>query len=372
MSGMLRDVLSERADAAGSPDLELGDLIARGERRIRHRRRVALGGTVAAVALTVSASFALLQVGDDRTSPPAGPPATNPPSPVDGRPDTPDASRPLTYGLGGTIHYGNRVIEAVEDADGLFVFDDGLAILTGADGRTGDTRLFFTDGGSDPVEIARGIGRVTSGEVGSLLVWLDGDDVVIYDTHARGVIARVRLNGLRLSNPITPLEDAVYWTEYDDSTATELSDGQLVRFDVSTRTRTPASQAQYRAETRTALSPTLVVGSAESRDAAVSFTVVDSLLGVDTRSDAPGPAFVAATGKRLQVSVPDRYDGVTLHIFQWLDDDRFALVAEGGIKRTPTGDLLVCRISAGQCSTVAYGEKYWLLPGPGGSVGAED
>ena len=36
--------------------------------------------------------------------------------------------------MGGTIHYGDRVIEAAEDPDGLFLFDDGLAIFTGEDG----------------------------------------------------------------------------------------------------------------------------------------------------------------------------------------------------------------------------------------------
>jgi len=368
MNGMLRDLLSERANAAGNPDLDLDDLIARGERRLSHRRRAALGGTVAAVVLTVGATLALVQTGDRATSP-VGPPTTNSPSTVDVLPDTAEGSRPLTYGVGATIHYGDRIIEAAEDADALFVFDEGLAILTGDDGRTDENRLFFTDGG-EPVEIARGVGMLTPGVIGSLLVWVDGDDVVIYDVHVRAEVARLALNGLRLTDPI-PLEDAVYWIEYDDATATKASDGQLVRYDLASGTRTPASRADSVAETWRANPPILVVGSAESRDPAASFTVVDSQLGVDTRSEAPGPAFVAATGERLRVSVPDQYEGVTLHIYQWLDDDRFALVAEGGVKRAPIGDLLVCRISAGQCHTVASGEQYWLLAG-GGGVGSED
>ena len=122
MKGMLRDLLTERADAAGSPALDLHGLIAQGERRITRRRRVALGGAAAALALTVGASFALSQTGD-HASPPVGPP-TNPPSNVDITPDATDDSRPLTYGVGATIHYGDRVIEAAEDPDGLYVFDD--------------------------------------------------------------------------------------------------------------------------------------------------------------------------------------------------------------------------------------------------------
>ena len=370
MNGMLRDLLSERADAAGSPDLDLHDLIAQGERSVRRRSRVAVAGTAAAVVLTVGASFGLLQAGD-RTTSPVGPP-TSPPSKVDVSPDTTDGSRPLTYGVGGTIHYGDRVIEAAEDADGLFVFDEGLAILTGADGNNAENRLFFTDGDSEPVEIARGVEMLTSGEVGSLLVWLGGDDVVIYDVQVRAVVARVPLNGLRLANPITPLEDAVYWTEYDDATATNLGDGQLVRYEVATSSRTPASQADYRAEIRTAVPPVFVAGSPDSQEPVADFIAVDSHLGASTSSETPEPVFVAATGERLQVSVPGQYNGVAMDLFQWLDDDRFALVADSGVKNAPIGDLLECSISAGQCNTLASGEHDWLLPGSGASVGRED
>jgi hypothetical protein len=166
----------------------------------------------------------------------------------------------------------------------------------------------------------------------------------------------------------------VYWHEYTEGTVTTDGREDLVRYDVPTGTRTLASAAELRAETRTAVSPVLVVGSADSLTPAEGFTVVDSQLEFET--DAQGvapPVFVRATGERLRVGVPDGYDGELLSVFQWLDDDRFAVVAEGGVKRAPVGDLLVCRISAGQCRTVATGEQYWLLPaGLTASVGGED
>lgn len=377
MNGMLRDLLSERADAAGSPDLDLDGLIAQGERSLTRRRRVAVGATAAAVALAVGTSFALVQVvGDDRSAPPVGPPA-NPPSNVDITPDVTDDARPLTYGVGATVHYGDRVIEAAEDPDGLFVFDGGLWFFTGENGGTTTTHLYYTDGSSEPVEIARGIDRPTPGQVGSLLVWLEGDDVVIYDTDVPDVVARVPLNGRRLGNPIIPLEDAVHWREYDDS-AESISDGRSVRYDLSTGSRTRVSRADERAaEARAAGPPRLVVGSADSELSVEHFEVIDSRL--ETRasgSGAPPPVFVAATGERLRVSVPDGYDGEAMGVFQWLDEDRFALVVLGiaGIGNAPTGDLLVCRISAGRCRTVANVanvREYWLLPGPFGAVGAE-
>lgn len=372
MNGLLRDLLSERADAAGAPDLDLGELIAEGEQRVTRRRRLVLGGTAAAVVLTVGASFALVRAGDRSTSPEI-PPTTNSPSiTVEDPPDTDDGSRPLTYGVGATIHYGDRVIEAAEDPDGLYVFDDGLWFFTGENEGTSTTHLYYTDGSSEPVEIARGIDRVAPAEVGSLLVWLDGDDLVIYDTHVRGVVARVPLNGQRLGNPIIPVEDAVYWREYDDS-AESISDGRTVRYDLSAGTRTRVSRADERAaEARAAGSPRLVVGSADSTDRVEDFTVDDSQVGVDTGSGAPEPVFVAATGERLRVRLPDGYDGQSVGVFQWLDDDRFALSANSGVKNAPIGDLLLCQISSGQCRTIASGEQDWLLPGPFGGVGSED
>ena len=183
MNGILRDMLDERADAAGNPDLDLGDLIAHGERRVKHRRRLAMAGTATAVALTVGASVGLIRAGDRATSPLGPPPTTPSDTTQDAAPDTTDGSRPLTYGVGATIHYGDRVIEAAEDAGGLYVVDDGLAILTGRDDADADNRLYVMDG-FEQVEIARGIERLTVGEVGSLLVWLDRDDVVIYDSQA--------------------------------------------------------------------------------------------------------------------------------------------------------------------------------------------
>ena len=164
----------------------------------------------------------------------------------------------------------------------------------------------------------------------------------------------------------------MYWHERLEGTVYEgKAHDELVRYDVSTGTRAPASQADYRAETRTT-PPMLVVGSADS-SARLSKTSSSSTHGSRAtpgaarllRSSWPRPANACAS------ALPDGYDGESLYVFQWLDDDQFALVVSVGVGNVPTGDLLVCRISAGECRTVASGEQYWLLPGPFGGVGAE-
>ena len=374
MNGLLSDLLNERADAAGSPDLDLRDLIAHGDRRVARRRRVVLGGTAAVVVLVVGASFALLRAGD-RTTTPDIPPATNSPSTTDVAPDPTgtDGERPLTYGLGATIHWGDRVIEAAEDADGLFVLDDALAILTGDDGNNADNRLYWTDG-SEEVEIARRVRQLTVSPSGSLMVWVDGNSVVIYDGDVLDVLARFPVAGDWYLTEITALDGAAYWHERLEGTGTTEARNELIRYDVATGTKAPASQSEYRAETRmAATSPILVWGSPDSTDPAEDFTVVDGQLKVHPDRESPyAPAFVAATGERVRIGVPDRYDGLDLNLFQWLDDDSFALVGGDDVKGAPIGDLLLCSISAGRCHTIAHGPQYWLLPGLGGGVGAED
>ena len=202
-------------------------------------------------------------------------------------------------------------------------------------------------------------------------MWLDGDDLVIYDTQVRGVVARVPLNGQRLGNPIIPLEDAVYWREYDDATAT-MSDGRLVRYDMSAGTRARVSRADERAEARAAGPPSLVVGSADSRTRprnspsstrkSVSRTSSERAAGRPSwqrRANACGSASpTGTTARRCTCSS----GWTTTGSRSWLVP---------GVGRVPTGDLLVCRISAGRCRTVASGEQDWLLPGPFGGVGAE-
>jgi hypothetical protein len=112
------------------------------------------------------------------------------------------------------------------------------------------------------------------------------------------------------------------------------------------------------------------VGSADSGIPAETFEVVDSRLEAESAGGpALGPVFVAATGERLRISVPDGYDGEAVSLFQWLDDDRFALVVSNpGVGTLPTGDLLDCTISARQCHTIAHGEHEWVLPGNNGAI----
>lgn len=70
MTGMLDDLLRERADEAGSPHLDLAAITRDGERRVRRRRTLLGGGVAAAAAVAVLAGTSLL--GGTSPSPDSG------------------------------------------------------------------------------------------------------------------------------------------------------------------------------------------------------------------------------------------------------------------------------------------------------------
>jgi hypothetical protein len=369
MTGMLRDLLSERAEAAGSPELDLQDLIAQGERRIRHRRGVAAASAASAVALTVGASFAFVQLGDRSTSPVG--PSNNSPS-VDVQPDITDRSRPLTYAEGTVIHYGDRTVTTVAPVAELDPTDDGVVV------RTRDGGIWFTDGtgidrvgslGSPPPDANDGglPGFVVSANTGSRAAWFEfpepGDPVlVVYDTGSHEpVVDRdpVTVRGARWEMPAFLTQHYVYW--YVDTTSGLDAVPPAAGYELATGEQSAVTLQDYLADQPPLGTPrTLEVGNADD-----GFLVVDGIgqfFGIrpgSTRIEAmagDGDHLLdGATGRQLEFDVPDGYpfDNSSARLAQWIDDDTVVLKVQQPNSPAPGQDadydLLVCHISTEAC-----------------------
>jgi hypothetical protein len=103
-------------------------------------------------------------------------------------------------------------------------------------------------------------------------------------------------------------------------------------------------------ETRTTATPTSGIG--------LSLAPVDGRLvplgdhGEDPANEVATRAFDTGSGTELDLRLPDGYDSSQLlNVFEWLDDDRLALLADG-VHGTDQGQILVCRISEQQCRLV--------------------
>jgi len=352
----LQALLARRADTVEPPTYDPLAVVARGEQHIKRRNRITAAGAALVLAVTMGLTAVVLDRGSDQT-----PPVNRPDR--DGL-TWPPGTRPITYGQEQTLHLGTRQIDTGLDFLSVAVTDDGAALTTidggiwFTDGRTVERIGSTLSGRVRPGGVTWAAGRprdwVVTDTAGSLLAWLeyrgerpDRPELVVYDSDRRAVLHRMPIEVAR--GPATILAVADRGVFVAEAAGGFPAPGSLRRYDVDTGVLEPVDEADLAAARR---------GSATSVD---SFTVHDSQLDglVDPR-----------TGEDVEIRVPAGYESGVLWFLQWLDDDRFTLIAGDS---APVGDLLACRITEGRCD-VLLDRSTWttepLLPGPGG-VGAE-
>ena len=328
----------------------------------RKRRRRAAVGAAAAVTAAVALAAVATGTADKRGTGPVNPPDDAP-------------SRPLTYAVGDTIHYGDRSIDVGEEVQFLTVTDDGVVFVSApARGQPVERPLWFTDGstveriGTTFGSPARGY-LVEASDAGSLLVVRDGEDAgreqfVVIDTATGNVIHRNSAEFVGTFELLSVLDDAVYWV-YPVDTRCELGGDRgclryqrAVKYDVTTDDFTVVDWARYDEDVRSR-PRTLVGPDPGTPPAPGTFPLrpVFERQGADlVARDYDGVRELelseARTGEpvRLQVS-SGATEATRFELSQWLDDDRFVLFA---YTRPPTeladeGDIFVCTLSTGTC-----------------------
>ena len=330
---------------------------------------MAAAGTAAAVALTVGASFALVQLGDRATSPVG--PSTNSPS-VDVLPDSTDRSRPLTYAEGTALHYGDRTVTTGAPVVELDPTDDGVVV------RTRDGGIWFTDGtgidrvgtlGSPPPDANAGglPGFVVSANTGSRAAWFEfpepGDPVlVVYDTGSHEPVVErdpVTVRGERWEMPAFLTQHYVYW--YVDTISGLDAVPPAAGYELATGEQSAVTLQDYLADQPPRGTPrTLVVGNADD-----GFLVVDGIgqffgirpgsTRIEVTDDDGDRELDGATGKQLEFDVPAGYPFAnnSARLAQWIDDDTVVLKVQQPIVAAPGQDadydLLICHVSTEAC-----------------------
>ena len=310
--------------------------------------------------------------------------------PVDdaGRP-----ARPLTYAEGRVLHLGDRSVATGKDMLSLDVVDGGAAFTT-LDGG-----IWFTDG-SKPVlvgittqglvhegTVAWGPGGrpedwVVSDNAGSHFAWFEfpiGDrpELVVYDARTHEGVARVPVDVKpsceRCLQIVSVGDRAVYWTNSLWRGLGSLGEGRdsprPFRHEYAER-QTDPGQTAHASPGQTTQVP-LGTLRADLLGQARMLVVGDSLrlgrltdgigqeFAIDgghlTRARDALQVFDPRTGRRLEFRAPARYGyGIVerLRLFQWLDDDRFALLDATGWNAGDLAgeELLVCRISSTRCT----------------------
>ena len=366
--------LTRLAERAGDVTGRADDRLTEVRSRIRtHRRRRTAGAVVGAAALVVAVvAGATLLTGSPDPAPD--------PAPAPNRVDSsPESVRPLTwtdeFWPSRRIHYGDRVIDTRLDRTkydfaGMDLTDDGVVVTT-VDGRvwladTTSVRRIATTGVSHSF---LGILDVRTGNAGSLAAWItdpgSGDAaIVVYDTARERVVARHRCDLVSCQLRWVGT-DSVYWDAYGERPR---------RLDVTTGEMTVVRPRTLVQEVLGLGRALVVGGSFEGGKVTNGLDVTFVREGTHLRAAVPGTTVpgrlttaFATTGTPVRLRVPEGYDRArSFTAFQWLDDDRLALMAGAGMGYVPGlpdspvdstgyGDILVCQVSTGACRLAARG-----------------
>jgi hypothetical protein len=382
--------LSRRVGDLAAPTVDVDELVALGEQRLRRRRVTGAAAATAAVAVLAVAG-ALANAHRVQTSGPIDLP--HHPRQTERHVPTAPVRREIVYagGLGDpTIHYGDRVLRVQTGYVHLDVTDAGFVYTTPGTLQEGDRAVWFSDG-TDPEQIGTHCGLnlprtpndVVSGSSGSLVVWFDCTDpgkptLVAHDTSTGRDLVDHPI-ALCATRPSQCDIDAIIGEHvYLTRVWFRHGDGGLVRrgyvLDLGTGRLSAVTPRYgsvgnnhlsdaYLAELRS--SPRgLVVGDTWETGTITNgigqtFDVVGSRLvpkmNVQSEQFLAKAAFDTATGQALRLHVPEGYhraDSFTLT--QWLDDDTIALAVAG--QGLYSGDILACDLSDGGCTFAVEGQ----------------
>jgi hypothetical protein len=187
---------------------------------------------------------------------------------------------------------------------------------------------------------------------------LHNDEISVYDSHQRRVVARVpvsdHLGGTIEPEHIVVHGDRIYWE----------NGSSVARYDVSTEIRETVSWRSYRADL--AENPRMLAfGNASDQGGpppvvaqrlAAFMQIGDRLVPTDNIHYGSHGSDIPTTrldGQQLQLRVPAGYDAKTTSfvVVQWLDDDHLVLFAYHEHNELPmhVGDILVCPVPSGIC-----------------------
>ena len=364
--------LAERAETVvGRTDQRLAEVHAR-IKSVRRRRAAAVAASASAAVLAVALGIAVL------TGPTGSNRDNGPVPPADSRTTAPAApaasvTRAIVYGEGWpirTIHVGDRTVDIGDLLPSgpatpvyLNTTDDGVVLTVDTD----ESRIWFTNG-TDVVPIGQvgvhthlGSSRVVTGTSSSLAAWPDRSggswQLVVYDTARRVEVARIDCP--RCGSPEV-VGSRVYWAGNET-----LSSEPTTMFDAASG-KTRRVPATAYAEDLASRPRGLIVGSSPGT------ATVSSGYGQVFRSDGrrltpvldlgpsspgrtrwgPTTASDTGSGRTLDLMPPaNSPTNLLFSVFDWLDDDRLALVQDDGHGGFTAGDaqILVCRISTQQC-----------------------
>ena len=133
MTDLLTELMHDKADSLGAPDLDVLAMVREGNRRVRRRRNAVLGAGIAAVVVAAIAVPTMLVNGRDTAR--------------EVQPTSIFATPQPAFATGSTVHVGDRSFDVGRPVQALYVTTAGIVFADDAG------TVFATDGTEQPEEI---------------------------------------------------------------------------------------------------------------------------------------------------------------------------------------------------------------------------
>lgn len=352
MTGLLKNVMTEKAATQAAPAIDLDAIVATGNKRIR-RRRTARGLGIAALAAGLVATAVTVLPGADEP-------------PISDGISSSFAERKVTWARTDVIHYGDRDIAlgghelvAFVQTDVGFVFAD----------RSGDV---FVANGTSIVKLGGGntAFRLEADDTGNLVGWVDSSkpvpEFVVYDASTRREVARTNSGNEATDPEQAPGRIKPTVVGIDAGYAYLVASDGFRRLDLDSGANTMLRKGLYPDNVRDVTAGLFAITSQLSGDGG-SVVVGDSATATAPKF-AGWQADLSPDGRHLFTESADvprvfRADSTTalplahpdhplMILSQWLDNDRFVAVGIRDAVDKPQMqpvDLITCSFSRLSC-----------------------
>lgn len=350
MMARLRDAMDEQAWRAAQAPVDLGPVIAAGNRRRRVRGLAGAGVVGVVAAAVVFGGVQIVGTSDDAASARYANPSDV-------------TARAATYASGSTIHYGEEEIDVGMRIRTFVQTDDGF-VFTGPSGA-----VWFTSDGEgllDHLGQSRGRAFLTVDDSGSYVAWVDGDpnEFVVYDTQSLESAARVPTKPGPGGGPYVYAIDgtSMYVLDSRGLSRIDIPTGKIdvLRDDIRSRNEIRDVEDGWILRDRNSggLSGSLPLDTVMSRDplADEPLTVADardlSLDGRYVTTDVNDSEQIVDTRTNEEV-VLDTSEYDFQSVSRWLDDDTVAVMTLKKPFSDPDISLLTCEVPSGECAVAA-------------------
>lgn len=328
---LLRSTLDHHAQDAPPAAPVVSRVLKREQPRRYRNGWLAVAAVATATAAMVAIGVTQLD-GGGPSSVPTGPPGMF-------------TDREVTYAEDGVIHYGTQTIDVGSYEIKAFVAtDDGFVFVDGGD-------VYFTDGtGVERIGQTAGWGDqyLAADASGSYAAWIDGSDVVVYDTASGSEALREPVPGDDMSAVAV------------DGSHAYVSSGRLVDdWDLDQQTKTSFTRPRSYDEIGDAANGYLLwYSGVVSRNPEATEPVFRKTSGMDESHLSPNGKYVAgvwwiydrASQQDITPNVPGKLGPFEV-VVQWLDNDRYVADSVNNLTSVDPErhDLLICSASARSC-----------------------